>query len=232
MCFILILCRIDVANADIYMYRDDNGVLHLGNRSEAKVRGTLFMRESPRFSDPNHKNAERMKKLVESVARQHAVDPALAMAIAHAESSFRPDAVSPKGAVGIMQLMPDTARQLNVKDIYRPEDNIDGGIRHLKKLLGMFPEDIRLAVAAYNAGENRVMESGRIPNITETREYVDRVIRFYNQYRDRLSGSSGSFAGTADSGDTSGSGKARVLPAGPPVTKVIRGDGTIVLSNM
>lgn len=197
------------------MYKDSNGVLHLGNKGDAKKRGTLFLKETPRHRVPSDRNAREIMKIVEKTAAKYSVDPALALAVAHAESSFRPDAVSPKGAIGVMQLMPDTARRFKVRDIYRPEDNIDGGIRYLKKLLGMFPNDLHLAVAAYNAGENRVRKAGDIPNITETKDYVERVLRYYNGYKN----------GKNDTGK-------ETLPVGRPVKKTLRDDGTIVLSNL
>ncbi|HPQ41174.1 MAG TPA: lytic transglycosylase domain-containing protein, partial [bacterium] len=203
-----------ISRADIYMYKDSNGVLHMGNRADAKQRGTLFMKETPRHRIPSNRNAREIMKIIEQTAVRHNVDPALALAVAQAESSFRPDAVSPKGAIGVMQLMPDTARRLKVRDVYKPEDNIDGGIRYLKQLLGLFPDDLHLAVAAYNAGENRVIRTGEIPNIPETKDYVDRVIRYYNGYKNGRS--------TGKESPT----------VGRPVKKTLRDDGTIVLSNL
>ncbi|MCD4655413.1 lytic transglycosylase domain-containing protein [bacterium] len=211
----LLLVGVCQVNADIFMYKDSNGILHLGNKPEARKKGKLFMKESPRYFPPVSRKKQEIVDLIERVAKKHNVDPDLAKAIARAESSFRPDAVSPKGAVGVMQLMPGTAKRFNVKNVYHPEDNIDAGIRYLKILLGMFPKDMKLAIAAYNAGENRVIRCGNtIPNIKETREYVDRVIRFYDAYR----------------GKKTKKQKTNVLSR--PVRKKTLKDGTIVLSNL
>lgn len=204
----------DVA-ADIFSYRDANGVLHLGNSREARAKGELFMKESPRFSVKDPKDKSEIISLIETTAKKHKVDPDLAKAVAKAESSFRPDAVSPKGAIGVMQLMPDTAKRFKVKDIYRAQDNIDGGIRYLKLLLNMFPRDMKLAIAAYNAGENRVIKSGhKIPKIKETQEYVDRVVRFYNAYK----------GGKSDLQTD--------VKVGRPVKKTQHKNGIIVISNL
>ena len=100
--------------------------------------------------------------------------------VIRAESGYRPDAVSPKGAIGLMQLMPPTAQRFGVVDSYDPKDNINGGAQYLRELLTLFDSDIELAVAAYNAGEDNVFKYGkRIPPFNETRVYVARVMNFY-----------------------------------------------------
>jgi len=123
-------------------------------------------------------------RLVDAVAPASGVEPQLLLAVISAESGFRARAVSPKGAQGLMQLMPATARRLGVADPFDPEQNVRGGARYLTELLGLFDNDLRLALAAYNAGENAVLRHGRaIPPYPETREYVTRVMARYQALR-------------------------------------------------
>ncbi len=183
------------AAADIYAYRDSRGVLHFSNapaepryrfyRSEAHswraVRWTSWGR---RYADPNRYKAYEM--IVRDAAERHQVDVALVKAVIRAESDFVPDAVSPKGALGLMQLMPATARRHGVLRVFDPHENIDGGVRHLRYLLDRFNGNLRLALAAYNAGEAAVDRHGGIPPYPETWEYVARVLSFRDRYlRDR-----------------------------------------------
>ena len=109
-------------------------------------------------------------------ARRHNLDPSLVQAVVAVESGFRPDAVSPKGAQGLMQLMPATARYLGVKDSLDPVDNLDGGTRYLRGLLARYNGDVRRALAAYNAGEGAVARHGGVPPYPETLAYVRRVL--------------------------------------------------------
>jgi soluble lytic murein transglycosylase-like protein len=112
------------------------------------------------------------------------VDPALLHAVVTVESGYNARALSPKGAVGLMQLMPDTARRYAVGDIWDPVDNVRGGARYLRDLLGMFNDNLSLAIAAYNAGEKAVIRYGhRIPPYSETQNYVPKVLGFYTRYR-------------------------------------------------
>jgi hypothetical protein len=212
--FLLSLSYSPGVSADIYAFTDENGIMHIGNSTTIKKKGTLFLKETPRQIPSVSGDKVEIVKLVEDTARKLGVDPDLAKAVAHAESSFRIDAMSPKGAIGVMQLMPDTAARFNVKDIYHPYDNIEGGVKYLKFLMGLFPSDLPLAIAAYNAGENRVMRLGKIPDIEETRQYVDRVIRFYNGYK----------------GQNYRSVQTGMI--GREIRKSIGKDGTIVLSNL
>jgi soluble lytic murein transglycosylase-like protein len=118
------------------------------------------------------------------VAETYGVDEALIRAVIQAESGFRPTALSPKGAMGLMQLMPTTARRYGVVNPYDPVQNIDGGTRYLRDLLHMFDNDLELVVAAYNAGENAVIRHGRrIPPYSETQVYVPKVVAIYEKLR-------------------------------------------------
>jgi hypothetical protein len=124
--------------------------------------------------------------IVESGAR-HGVDPVLLYAIMHQESTFKARAISPKGARGLMQLMPGTAARYGVSNIFDPRQNIDGGARYMKFLLDLFDGDVNLALAGYNAGEGAVMKYGyRVPPYNETQEYVRRISRRYALMRDPL----------------------------------------------
>jgi soluble lytic murein transglycosylase-like protein len=117
---------------------------------------------------------------IEKAAARHNVDPNLVRALVKVESNFNPNAVSSKGAMGLMQLMPQTARQLNLKDPFDPEENIDAGVRHLKQLLENYGGDVRLSLAAYNAGSGAVARSRGIPRYAETRNYVRRITNLYD----------------------------------------------------
>ena len=115
--------------------------------------------------------------LAAEAARRHSLDPALVAAVVAVESGFRPDAVSPKGAQGLMQLMPATARSLGVKDSLDPADNLDGGARHLRTLIDRYQGDVKRALAAYNAGEGAVARHGGVPPYPETVAYVRKVLQ-------------------------------------------------------
>ena len=117
-----------------------------------------------------------IRSLAIAMARKHGLDPQLVLAVVGVESAFRPKAVSPKGAQGLMQLMPGTARSLGVADSFDPAQNLDGGVRHLGSLLTLYGGDVSRALAAYNAGEGAVTRHGGIPPFKETREYVKRVM--------------------------------------------------------
>ena len=121
-------------------------------------------------------------ELIEAAARKHGLDRHLVRAVIHTESAFNPRAVSPKGARGLMQLMPATARSLGVRDSFHPAENIGGGVRFLAYLNRKFGGNVRLALAAYNAGEDRVRRYGGIPPYAETRAYVDRVLALRARY--------------------------------------------------
>jgi hypothetical protein len=118
-------------------------------------------------------------RLVEQAARRHGLDPALVLAVVSVESGFRSDAVSPKGAQGLMQLMPRTAASLGVDDALDPEQNVDAGVRHLEALIRLYGGNLTRALAAYNAGQGAVARHGGVPPYRETRAYVRRVLERY-----------------------------------------------------
>ena len=115
-------------------------------------------------------------KMIESVAREHSLDPAVVREVARQESGFRPCAVSPKGAQGLMQLMPATQAQLEVRDPFNPQESLSAGAKLLKQLLDRYHGDLALALSAYNAGITRVDRTSSIPEIPETRDYVTDIL--------------------------------------------------------
>lgn len=176
------------ALADVYKYRDARGHIHL---TDKPMRGmTLIKRYSystgRSVSRPGNvlaamnRRKQRLAPLIERVARDNQLRPALVHAVVRAESAYRSDAVSSKGAVGLMQLMPATAERYGVGDRRDPAQNLQGGSAYLRDLIKMFDNDLQLALAAYNAGENAVIRYGNsIPPYPETQNYVRKVIRFY-----------------------------------------------------
>ena len=122
-----------------------------------------------------------LRQLVRSAGEAHGLDPDLIESVIHVESAGNPRAVSPKGASGLMQLMPETARALRVHDVFDPAQNVEAGTRYLRQLLDLYNHDLALALAAYNAGPEKVEAYKGIPPYRETRNYVSRVIRTFNQ---------------------------------------------------
>ncbi|ALG69407.2 lytic transglycosylase domain-containing protein [Beggiatoa leptomitoformis] len=180
----------------IYKFVDSLGIVHLtdtpkDNRYELIYEGPsniqnlyynqLGVTYAPKTIISKYQD---YKDLVNQIAAQTQLEPELLHAVIHAESAYNPNAVSPKGAVGLMQLMPATAARYGVSDRTDPADNMAGGARYLKDLLEMFQYNKQLAIAAYNAGENAVIKYGnQIPPYKETRGYVTRVLGLYDAYR-------------------------------------------------
>lgn len=134
------------------------------------------------------KKAEHLyHPIIEQAADLYEVDPALVKAIIMAESSFNPRAVSKRGAMGLMQLMPITARALGVEDGFNPEHNINAGVKYFKRLLNQFDGDTRLALAAYNAGMTKVRQYEGVPPYDATHRYIEKVFEYYNYYKARVS---------------------------------------------
>lgn len=175
------------ARADIYILQDDENSMHLSNIPGEPGYRTL-LRESPADAVAGEAEAgkadwTRFKPLVAEAAREYGVKAALLYAVMAAESSFNPAALSPKGAAGLMQLMPDTARRYGVQDRHDPAQSIRGAAQYLRDLLRLFKSDLRLTLAAYNAGENAVIRHGnRIPPYRETLRYVPKVLLLYDRF--------------------------------------------------
>lgn len=172
--------------ADIYMYRDLRGVLHFSNApSEPEYQYYLPERTSWKSARLGRIDGARRKaydRIIHDAAQRHQVDMALVKAVIRAESDFVPWAVSPKGAQGLMQLMPATARLRNVWRTFEPRQNVEGGVTHLRYLLDRYGGNLRLALAAYNAGEKAVDAYGGVPPYPETVAYLSRVLRFRDLY--------------------------------------------------
>lgn len=166
------------AVADVYVYKDKQGVLTFTNVPTHQGFRRVIREGSGRSSSPNS-----YEDLIHSASSRHRVDADLIRAVIRVESGFDSSARSHKGAMGLMQLMPETARLYNVVDLYDPSANIEGGVRHLKLLLGKYRGDLELSLAAYNAGISAVEKHGGIPPFAETRDYVRRVLNYYQTYR-------------------------------------------------
>ncbi len=121
--------------------------------------------------------------IILKAARDHSVDPALIKAIIMAESGYDPTAVSRKGAIGLMQIMPATADELGVEDLFNPVHNVNAGVRYFKRLLNQFEGDIELALAAYNVGSRKVREYQGIPPFKATINYINKVFKYYHYYQ-------------------------------------------------
>ena len=164
--------------ADIYRFKDENGIWHFTNVKRDK-RYNLYIRL-------NKQNAASYIKdygyIINQAAGRFRVDPSLVKAVIKAESAFDHQAVSSKGAQGLMQLMPQTVNDMEVNDPFNPEENIFGGTRYLSLLLEKFNNNKELALAAYNAGPEKVIEYDGIPPFTETKNFIEKVLQFYKEY--------------------------------------------------
>ena len=179
---ILILGLSTNGMADIYKFVDKNGVIHFTNVPvDARFKALGWEVEFEHYIGS-------YEAVIQKMAARYKVEPALIKAVIKAESNFDPSALSRKGAIGLMQLMPATAVNLNVSDPYNPHQNIEGGTKYLRNLTGLFGSDLKLVIAAYNAGENAVIKYGRnIPPYKETRDYVKRVTTYLASYRKEAS---------------------------------------------
>ncbi len=170
------------SQADVYRFKDSNGVWHFSDtRSDARYH--LYLK-SRGLSGKQY--LKEYDGIIQKAAEQFGVEVTLIKAIIKAESSFNPNAVSKSGAQGLMQLMPDTADDMKVGDPFDPEENILGGTRYLSLLLKRFNRDKRLAVAAYNVGPTTVAKHAAVPPIPQTRQFVDRVMRFYREFEEKF----------------------------------------------
>lgn len=181
--------------AEIYMYEDEDGVRHYTNAPSSKrykqvrfgrVNSWPGKHQRSVQSRRSRGNSASYDSHIRRAASKNKVDPLLIKAIIKAESNFNQYAVSSKGAQGLMQLMPGTARDMRVRNSFDPGQNINGGTRYFKRLLVAYEGDLALSLAAYNAGPGRVAKNGPLPRIKETREYVRRVIHNYRSYQQRI----------------------------------------------
>lgn len=174
-----------VAQADVYVKEDADGALVLtdvpgGEGFELLLRSERDAAVAPVVARAEHPSALLHAPRIERAARAAGVDASLLHAVIRAESAYNPRAVSPKGAAGLMQLMPATARRYGVADRFDPDQNVLGGALYLRDLLARFDGQLELALAAYNAGEGAVQKyGGRIPPYAETQRYVPQVMHNY-----------------------------------------------------
>ncbi len=185
------------AFADIYSFKDEKGVVHFTNISGLDRRYKLVRKEdgtptspsssySAKVFMPSQEDIQKYANIIQTASKAYGVEPSLIHAVISAESAYNQYAVSRTGAMGLMQLMPDTARRYGVQNMMDPTENIHGGVRYLADLLTMFKGRVDLAVAAYNAGENAVIRYGhQIPPYAETRHYVPRVLGFYHSFQSK-----------------------------------------------
>ena len=167
------------SSGEIYQYVGPNGSISLTNvPSDARYQRVEI--GSAQFR--TLLSERELEPVIRRHSSQHQLHPALIRAVIKAESNFDPRAVSRAGAIGLMQLMPQTAVRMDVRDLYDPEDNVAGGTKYLRQLLDRFHGNLPLALAAYNAGENIVERYQALPPIDETRQYVRKVLRFYRTF--------------------------------------------------
>lgn len=171
-------------HADIYVYVDRNGVRHFTNVPSHS--GFHLFARTPGQRPRPHTDRHAYDPYIAEAAHRYGIDPSLIKAVIKIESDFNRHARSSKGAVGLMQLMPETARDLRVRDITDPRENIMAGARYLKRLQTMFNGDLELVLAAYNAGPRIVRHLRRVPDIRETRRYVQTVMQYYRSYKNRI----------------------------------------------
>ena len=171
------------ASADIYRYKDENGVWHFSN-IKSNRHYELYIRWTPNNSSRYiiKGDIREYEEMIRQASKQFQVDSSLIKAIIKAESDFDHRAVSNKGAQGLMQLMPCTADDMNVKNCFDPKENILGGTRYFSLLLKRFNNNKTLALAAYNAGPEEVESRQGIPPFEETRTFVERVMNYYQSY--------------------------------------------------
>lgn len=179
------------AAAEVYKYVDEKGITHYTDRKPAAgINYKVIVLDDRRAARLDWSrvplNLTDYNREIDLACTAYGVDKALVRAVIHAESWFNRTAVSRVGAQGLMQLMPATQQRLGVNNPFDSRQNIDGGVRYLRDLLEQFRGDLRLAAAAYNAGENAVLRHGGIPPYPETRQYVERVITLRDRYRRAL----------------------------------------------
>ena len=185
------LAGLQPAVAQVYKFTDKDGIVHYTNIKPVGEKNVKSFSFPCYASDPSCNqldwekiplNRRAFSDEIQAAAEVFAVDDALIRAIIHAESAYQPEALSPKGAQGLMQLMPATQQELHIVNVFDPVSNIEGGTLYLARLLQQFDQNVELAAAAYNAGPNAVREYGGVPPYRETREYVRRIKILYRRY--------------------------------------------------
>ena len=167
--------------ADIYMYTDSQGVMHFTN-VPTSAKYSVYIKEKSTESNITY-NSNKYDDLITTAAKKYEISFSLLKALIKIESDFDPWAVSKVGAKGLMQIMPENLKALNINDPFDPRENIMGGTRYLKQLLERFKGEIPLALAAYNAGPRMVENYKRIPPFPETEDFVKKVMKYYTAFK-------------------------------------------------
>lgn len=228
---LIIFISTSICYADIYKYVDENGVIcytdlpfnkkaDVVHKDKQKTNESSAQDKSRNTKKYSNIQTAEYHEIIHEKANAYNIDPSLVKAVIKTESNYNSQAVSRKGAMGLMQLMPSTANDLNVRNPFDPEENIEGGIKYLKYLLEKFNGNLTLALAAYNAGPKKVEKYGYVPPINETKQYVNKVLSLYNgptQYQIETSGSS-------DTPD-------KKVKKSDPIYKIVLEDGTILFTN-
>lgn len=215
-----------VAEAGIYKYVGEDGVVLYTDVPQGKKAAKVIKtkEKNNKAISPDSKpvkvayststtHNDSYHPIINQKAKENEVDPSLVTAVIKAESNGNPHAISRKGAIGLMQLMPGTANDLQVKNPFDPEENIDGGTRYLRYLIERFNGNLTLALAAYNAGPKTVEKHGSVPPIAETKQYVRKVLALYKGKTDI------SFSGS------------NKMKKSEPIYKIIMDDGTVLFTN-
>ncbi len=168
------ISMLSLSSADIYKHKDKNGTIHFTNIQKGDGYDRII-------TDAEIRPQNVYEQIINRKSSKYNIKPSIIKAVITAESNWNPKAVSKKGAIGLMQLMPSTASDMKIRNPYNPEENIEGGTRYLRYLLDRFNGSLDLALAAYNAGPSRVEKSGGIPSIRETRLYVKSVLSMYRK---------------------------------------------------
>jgi len=177
---LLLMMNPSSATADIYRYIDENGVMHFTN-APTSSKFKLFMRERKVFISKLDSN--QFDPIISDASRKYGLEAPLIKAVIKAESDFDPNAISHKGARGLMQIMPMNYRLLNVENPFDPHQSIDAGARYLRDMMDRYNGKLNLSLAAYNAGPGAVDRHGGVPPYQETEEYIERVMRYYQRYK-------------------------------------------------
>lgn len=186
-CFVAFLIELltpcGESRADIYAYKDSRGVIHFTNAPTSSRYRAILTERGRGGAVRSLATPVVFDAMIRSASGRYGVDPHLVRAVIKVESDFNTQARSHKGAQGLMQLMPETAQLHRVNNAYDPEENIDGGVRHLRLLLDRYQGDLNLTLAAYNAGVKAVERHRGVPPFMETREYIRRVMTYLDGYR-------------------------------------------------
>lgn len=210
--FCLTMALGTLSHADIYKYVNENGTTIFTNIPDGNDAKKIISENTPRPRQ-TIRDTDYYNDIIYSKSDKYNLEPSLIKAVITAESNWKPTAVSTKGAIGLMQLMPSTATDMLVNNPYNPEENIEGGAKYLRYLLDRFNGDVTLALAAYNSGPETVRKFGNVPPIPETQQYVKRVLSMYGG-KTRYGSASASYANSPET-----------------IYKIVYDNGTVLYTN-